>query len=65
MPGKSNPFGEVNKTIEEPEETDSTQTSSTENQNSTSNPTTQSDTAQNTTKVEPSNPSVYEESGKK
>ena len=65
MPGKSNPFGEVNKTIEEPEETDSTQTSSTENQNSASNPTTQSDTAQNTTKVEPSNPSVYEESGKK
>lgn len=65
MPGKSNPFGEVNKTIEEPEETDSTQTSSTENQNSTPNPTTQSNTAQNTTKVEPSNPSVYEESGKK
>lgn len=65
VPGKSNPFGEVNKTIEEPEETDSDQTSSTENQNSTPNPTTQSNTAQNTTKVEPSNPSVYEESGKK
>ena len=55
IPGKSNPFGEVSKTIEEPEETNST-----ENQSSTSNSSTQ-----NNTKVEPSNPSVYEESGTK
>lgn len=60
IPGKSNPFGEVSKTIEEPEETNSTETNSTENQSSTSNSSTQ-----NNTKVEPSNPSVYEESGTK
>ena len=60
IPGKSNPFGEVSKTIEEPEETNSTETNSTENQSSTSNSSTQ-----NNTKVEPSNPSVYEEKGTK
>lgn len=60
VPGKSNPFGEVSKTIEEPEETNSTETNSVENQNSETRPTTQ-----NSTKVEPSNPSVYEEKGTK
>lgn len=65
VPGKSNPFGEVSKTIEEPENTNSTETNSTDNQNSTSNSTAENNTTQNTTKVEPSNPSVYNESGKK
>ena len=58
IPGKSNPFGEVNKTITEEgsEEAPST------DDNNTSSPKSEEN---NETKVEPSNPSVYEGKGGK
>ena len=61
IPGKSNPFGDVSKTIteEEPTTTDNSENNNDEgsansNQNKETEP-----------KVEPSNPSVYEEKSTK
>ena len=61
IPGKSNPFGDVSKTIteEEPTTTDNSENNDDEGfTNSNQN-------KENEPKVEPSNPSVYEEKGTK
>ena len=62
IPGKSNPFGDVNKTIAE-DENESSIESTDENGEKTSQK--KSDEKDREQKVEPSNPSVYEENGKK
>lgn len=60
IPGKSNPFGEVSKTITEDENNTPTEKSDTEDVES---PNSKEET--NKPKVEPSNPSVYEGTGNK
>ena len=68
IPGKSNPFGNVEKTITEEDETSTGDNNSGNNNNNNDN---NSDTStdkkeeKQEQKVEPSNPSVYEEKGTK
>ena len=59
IPGKSNPFGEVNKTITEETETDPTSDNS-DNSSNNNDTSSQKGEEKNETKVDPSNPSVYE-----
>ncbi len=59
IPGKSNPFGEVSKTITQDNEP------AVESNNSDSNTSDTSENAEEKPKVEPSNPSVYEEKSTK
>ncbi len=61
IPGKSNPFGEVSKTITEEENDTSTEKSNTEDVESSNSKLEET----NKPKVEPSNPSVYEGTGNK
>ena len=60
IPGKSNPFGDVSKTITEEENETYTDNSDIEDEEKASEP-----KEKNQTRVEPSNPSVYEEKGNK
>lgn len=60
IPGKSNPFGDVSKTITEEENETYTDNSDIEDEEKASET-----KEKNQTRVEPSNPSVYEEKGNK
>jgi len=62
IPGKSNPFGAVSKTITEEENESSSENSNTDNEEKSSKSTKEE---KNEAKVEPSNPSVYEEKSTK
>lgn len=59
IPGKSNPFGAVSKTITEEENQSSSENSNVDNEEKSTKE------EKNETKVEPSNPSVYEEKSTK
>jgi len=61
IPGKSNPFGDVSKTITEEEPTTTDNSENNDDEGSTSS----NQNKENEPKVEPSNPSVYEEKGTK
>ena len=61
IPGKSNPFGDVSKTITEEEPTTTDNSENNDDEGSTNS----NQNKENEPKVEPSNPSVYEEKGTK
>ena len=61
IPGKSNPFGDVSKTITEEEPTTTDNSENNDDEESTNS----NQNKENEPKVEPSNPSVYEEKGTK
>ena len=61
IPGKSNPFGDVSKTITEEEPTTTDNSENNDDEGSTNS----NQNKENEPKVEPSNPSVYEEKSTK
>lgn len=61
IPGKSNPFGDVSKTITEEEPTTTDNSKNNDDEGSTNS----NQNKETEPKVEPSNPSVYEEKGTK